>query len=168
MIDDESLFKAKLIDHVSDTIISFDLNYNIISWNKAAEELYGWKTEEVIGKSSYDIIPVEFPYDTLEDVLKEFSEKGFWKGEGIQYHKNGSRLNILSSSVIIKDDEGNSKFIVTINKDITEYKKAQQHLIESEEKWRSITKYTPDHILMMDKDAKILFINYTVPDLRNK
>ncbi|KKM96882.1 hypothetical protein LCGC14_1173660 [marine sediment metagenome] len=48
---------------------------------------------------------------------------------------------------------------------ISDEKDTIQKLIESEERWRSITKYTPDHILMMDRDAKILFINYTVPDL---
>ena len=40
-----------------------------------------------------------------------------------------------------------------------------KELKNSEENWKSITKYTPDHILMMDTDAKVLFINYTVPDL---
>ncbi len=51
------------------------------------------------------------------------------------------------------------------NQQISDEKDTIQKLIESEERWRSITKYTPDHILMMDRDAKILFINYTVPDL---
>ena len=68
MIDDD--FEAKLIDYVSDAIISFDMNFNIISWNKAAETLYGWKAEEVIGKSSREVIPVEFPYDNREDEKK--------------------------------------------------------------------------------------------------
>ncbi|KKL68176.1 hypothetical protein LCGC14_2127620, partial [marine sediment metagenome] len=51
------------------------------------------------------------------------------------------------------------------NRQISDEKNTIQKLIESEERWRSITRYTPDHILMMDRDAKILFINYTVPDL---
>ena len=152
-------FKNKLIDYVSDAIISLDMDYNIVSWNKAAEVLYGWSAEEVIGKSSYDVIPVKFPYDTLEDVLKKFSEKGFWKGEGIQYHKNGSQLNILSSSVIINDEKSNSQIIVTINKDITERNRTQQKLKESEERFRRIIENAPVGYYRVGKDGLWQYVN---------
>lgn len=48
---------------------------------------------------------------------------------------------------------------------IFEEKDIIQKLIKSEERWRSITQYTPDNIMQLDLEGKILFINHTVPDL---
>jgi PAS domain S-box-containing protein len=130
-IEDQVKYQSYLLENVSDAIISTDMDFNIQSWNKAAETLYGWKTNETIGKNIQDIIPVEFPYDNREQVLKQFFEKGFWKGEGIQYHRDGSQINVLSSSKIIENSRGDN-YIVTANRDISERKRADESLIDSE------------------------------------
>lgn len=52
--------------------------------------------------------------------------------------------------------------------DITERKKAEEALAESEAKWRSLTENSPDHIMMLDRDGKILFINHTIPGLTSE
>ncbi len=129
-------YQAMLVDNVSDAIISSDLDFNIISWNKAAESIYGWKAEEVIGKNVMETITVEYPYDDIDKVLKQFSEKGFWKGEVIQPRKDGKKINVLSSVSIIKDSTGNPIGVVALNRDITERKKAGKKLKESEERYR--------------------------------
>jgi len=49
--------------------------------------------------------------------------------------------------------------------DISERIKNEQKLKESEEKWRAITKYTPDHIWVIDTNYKLSFVNYTIPEL---
>lgn len=49
--------------------------------------------------------------------------------------------------------------------DITERKRVEAALLESEAKWRSLTEHSPDHITLLDRDAKILFINHTIPGL---
>jgi diguanylate cyclase (GGDEF)-like protein/PAS domain S-box-containing protein len=49
--------------------------------------------------------------------------------------------------------------------DVDDYKRAEQALRESEAMWRSITQNSPDHIMLLDTEGKILFINHTVPGL---
>jgi PAS domain S-box-containing protein len=48
---------------------------------------------------------------------------------------------------------------------MTDRKRAEEALRESEAKWRSITEHSPDHIMLLDRNANILFINHAVPDL---
>ncbi len=129
-------YQAMLVDNVSDAIISTDLDFNIISWNNAAERIYSWKAEEIIGKNVMDTITVKYPNNTQEDVLKQFFKNGYWEGEVTQPRKDGKWLNLLSSVSLIKDDEGKPIGVVAINHNITERKKAEQKLKESEKKFR--------------------------------
>jgi len=153
-LEEKLRYHARLIENIYEAVISLDMNFNILSWNNAAERIYGWKANEVIGKNLNDIIPVEFPYDKREDVLKTFFEKGHWSGEGIQQHKDGTPINILSASVIIKDKEGKNSGMVTINRDITERKKVEKELT-------NLAKFpseNPNPVLRVTKE-KVLYVN---------
>ncbi|KKM98825.1 hypothetical protein LCGC14_1154030 [marine sediment metagenome] len=156
-----------LVENAQSAIFYLGLDYKISSWNKIAEEIYGWKKSEAIGKTIDELIPVEFPYDTREDVEKIFFEKGVWKGEAIQHHKNGTPINVLSSSIIIKDDDGNPKGMVTINHDITELHIAQQKLFDSELRFKSIFMDSPIAISLYDSNGKLIDANKACLDLIN-
>ena len=121
-------YQAKLVENVSDAIISTNLDFDIISWNNAAESIYGWKAEEVIGKNLMDTIIVEHLYDDQETLVNDIYTKGFWSGEFIQTHKNGNKINVLSSVSIINELTGNPIGAVVINHDITERKKREDEL----------------------------------------
>ncbi|MFX1295926.1 MAG: MASE3 domain-containing protein, partial [Promethearchaeota archaeon] len=123
-------YQAHLVDNVSDAIISTDLDFNILTWNTAAEKIYGWKAEEIIGKNVSDTITVEYLNDNEENVLNEFAEKEFWSGEVIQPRKDGERIYVYSSVSLIKNINGKATGIVAINRDITKRKKAEQKLEE--------------------------------------
>ncbi len=126
--EEKIIYQAKLVDSISDAIISTDLDFNIISWNKAAESIYGWMADEIIGKNVMDTITVHYINDKQEDVLKQFFEKGFWKGEIIQPRKDGSFINIASSVSLLNDISNKHIGAVAINKDITERKKAEEKI----------------------------------------
>jgi PAS domain S-box-containing protein len=166
-------YQAKLVEDVPDAIISTDLDFNIITWNKAGEDIYGWKAEEVIGKGLREIIPIEYPYEE-EVVLKKFFEEGFWKGEVIQKHKDGKPINILASVSLIKDIVGNPKGAVIINHNITERKKSEEALRESEEKFRTLTEQSFLGVAILQNNF-IRYVNtqlahtfgYTVEEVMN-
>ncbi len=157
--------QAMLVESVSDAIISTDLDFNIISWNKAAELIYGWKAEEVIGKNILDTITVEYPNDDQEAVLKQFFEEGFWKGEVIQPRKDGTPINILTSISMIKDITGKPIGAVAINRDITDRKKAEEKIRESEVKFRSLYEASIDGIVRTNMEGKILECNQAYLDM---
>jgi len=165
--DQKIQYQAKLVEDVSDAIISTDMEFRIVSWNKAAEVIYGWRADEAIGINIEEIIPIEYPYDEREEVQEKFFEDGSWRGEVLQKHKDGRFINILTSVSLIKDIRGNPVGIVATNRDISERKKIQESLRESEEAYRSLTEglsQTRIGIDIVDSNYNIIYQNQFLKD----
>jgi PAS domain S-box-containing protein len=103
-------------------VITTDSNYNILSWNEAAECLYGWKQEEVLGKFVNEIIPTTFFATTGSEASEELRSKGYWKGEVSQKRKDGTPVPILASVSVIKDASGKIIGAVAANRDLSQVK----------------------------------------------
>jgi PAS domain S-box-containing protein len=129
--------QADLLDQVSDAIISVDTHFAIKSWNAAAEALYGWPAREVIGKSLHEILPTEYLDSDANQSLALLSAQGYWQGEIIQPHRDGTRFTILSSVRPVTNRAGKITGAVGINRDITERKRAEAQLQRSEERFRN-------------------------------
>jgi len=118
-------YQADLLQNVSDAIVSTDLDFIVRTWNRAAEKLYGWKAFEVIDKDFYSLTKQRFSDDTKKNVMKQFLENGYWRGEITQVRNDGSQINVLTSLSIVRDSAGNAVGMVSVNRDITERKKAE-------------------------------------------
>jgi PAS domain S-box-containing protein len=121
-------YQASLLQHVSDAIIATNNNREILMWNQAAENIYGWKAEEVIGKKLRPIINPKYLFQSREEAFKTLKEFGIWSGEIIHYHRNGNPLTIQSSISILKDTAGNEAGMVSVNHDISESKQAEEKI----------------------------------------
>lgn len=119
---------ASIIESSDDAIISKDLNGIITSWNRGAQRIFGYKAEEVIGKS----IMILFPKDRQSEepaILKRIIE-----GERIDHYdtvrqrKDGSLVDVSLTISPIKDTNGVIIGASTIGRDITARKKAEDDL----------------------------------------
>jgi PAS domain S-box-containing protein len=77
--------------------------------------------------------------------------------------RDGTTLFIIENARAVRDESGKTLYYEGIVQDITERKKAEETLRESEEKWRSLAENAPDIILTVKPDGTILFLNRTVP-----
>jgi len=115
---------AAIVNSSNDAIIAKDLDGTIISWNKAAERIYGYLAEEVIGKSITVIIAPE-----LRDQLPLFLKR-IRAGECIEHfkttrmHKDGTYIEVSITISPIKDEQGQIVGISTIAKNISDFKKS--------------------------------------------
>ena len=124
-------YQAGLLHNVSDAVISADSDWNLISWNKGAEEMYGWTEEEVIGKNPFELFQTQY-YDetTSQDAVQSYYDTGQWRGEAIHLCKNGKRLPVFISSSPVRDNRGNTIGTVAIIRDNTIQKQAEKHRTE--------------------------------------
>jgi PAS domain S-box-containing protein len=140
---EQNRFLANLVASVSDAVIAVDLQQNIQSWNTGAEAMYGWKEEEVLQRPAKDILDTDFLGDTREAVTKQIMEQGYWSGEVLQLHRDGTRIPTLSSVSLYKDGKGQPAGIVAVNRDITERKRSEEALAYSEERLNAIIEQSP-------------------------
>ena len=140
-----------------------DFNTTYISGN--IEPMLGYKPDDFLQKGFWvsKIHPEDAPRILTE--LYQLFEHGFHKHEYRFQHKNGSWRWMYDELRLNRDEQGNPKDILGSMVDITERKRAGETLRESEERWKSLTENSPDHIMLLNLDATILFINRTVPDL---
>ena len=119
--EEELALKGRIVHEANDAIIttSNDSDFTITSWNPGAEEIYGWKAEEVIGRSAA-MLRNEYLTGSREEVLKGILETGRFDGEVIQTRKDGSRVNIDARVIALWNAKGGIIGWVSVNRDITE------------------------------------------------
>lgn len=83
------------IELVNDSVMTRTLEGRINSWSQSAEELYGWRKEEVIGKVSHDLLRTQFP-KSLEEIESELVQNGRWEGNLVHTTRVGERVVVKS------------------------------------------------------------------------
>lgn len=153
-------FLASISENIHDPIISSDNDFLITRWNDAAEKLFGWTSEEVIGRRGAEILRVDYPTKSREAILDAFSKDGYWQGEVIYHNREGKPVNVLSTASKIRDKNGIVTGNLILVKDITDRKKAEQLIWESQEIFRSLVTNVTDYaILLLDINGHILTWN---------
>lgn len=118
----EERFKASLMRNMADAVITFDERMRITSFNKGAERLYGWREDEMIGRSAR-VFESEHSEESRMAMISQALEDGVYRFEVYQRRKDGTPVYIDSFSVVLRDDAGRMTGIVTVNRDITEQKR---------------------------------------------
>jgi PAS domain S-box-containing protein len=158
-VEKELRYKAELLENVSDAVVSTDNDFNIVSWNRAAEVLYGWQADEVIGKAFDRVVPVKYVDTAKENVSHQLRIEGHWQGETIQQNKNGDAFHMRSSMKVLKDLKGNPTGAVAINCNITECRQTEQALLDSEERFRTLFESTREGLISTGPDGRIVSVN---------
>lgn len=125
----ELRYAANVLGSISEAVIATDLAGHIQSWNKGAEDLYGYSSTEVMGKNISEVIPSHYLTDTENARAKEdLMARGLWRGEVMQRHKDGTPRYIGASVTLQQDNFGKAIGMVAANRDITEQKQAEERL----------------------------------------
>lgn len=146
----------------NDAIVMQDYNGNVVFWNKAAEKIFGYNKDEIIGQELHKFIIPQQSNDHFLKGLKFHWQQGLEAAIGKRVEikaktKNSKIVDIgLSLSAVKLGDELNT---VAIMRDITQRKKAQSALIESEERYRTLQSNLPVGIYRSNRKGTFISSN---------
>ncbi|MCD6474096.1 MAG: PAS domain S-box protein, partial [Thermoplasmata archaeon] len=150
-VKEKEAMLSSIIENAREAVVSVDANGNIIYVNKAAEKIFGWKSEELIGK------PISIMAVNAEEQRKQFKEaikKGGATFETIRKDKNGNAIPVLMTVVPFKDEKGKLLFSSGIMVDIREIKAYQDKIEHLNELLKAIRGV--NQIITKEKDEEEL------------
>ena len=142
--EDQLRYQAMLLDNVNDAVVSTDLNFRVISWNPAAERMYGWTAEEIRGQNAHQVLQTEYVGGSLAEFHAKFIADRYWDGELRRTRKDGTYIYVQVAAQLLFDADGKPIGAVSIERDITERKQAERRnleLIAERERARILTDF---------------------------
>lgn len=158
-------YQATVLENVMDAIVTTDLSFNVKTWNRIAEEAYGFKVGEAIGKKIYQLVHFEYEDSNEEEVLRTLQENGVWKGEVVYYNQQQEKKYFVHTITFIYDNSGDKIGVLSVGKDITDKRIAEANLQQSEKFYRSLIADSLDGMLLIDPDGKITFASQSITEI---
>ncbi len=119
--------RADLLELATEAIMVRDMRGTLLFWNSGAEALYGWRREEILGKSIHQVLKTRFPKD-FRDVEHALAQTGKWNGNLIQLTREGQEVTVASRKAL----KGDGNAVLEINRDITAQLRAEDALRKTE------------------------------------
>ncbi len=140
--EDQIKILSKSVELSNDAIVTTSLDGVITSWNRGAELIYGYSAKEILGMSISILEPPILVGETKElNELVEFGEQ-INNYETLRVRKDNMIINVSLTASPIFDDYEQLMAILTIFRDSTQYKKAEEKLMKSKELYRIATEQT--------------------------
>ena len=151
------------------SIMSTDLKGNILYWNVGAENIFGYKADEVVGSCKIDIL-----YPDEEETRKKIKEiRSILFGHGKEVNcelkeitKDGRKLWINLTLTPRLDENGQMIGVLGIGEDITERKQVEEALRESEARYRLLAENLTDVIWTMDMNFQFTYVSPSIMRMR--
>lgn len=117
---------AAIVNSSDDAIISKDLTGRIVSWNRAAEQLYGYAASEILGKSIFSLIPEELKAEEEEILARIGNGERVEHYETCRLRKDGTRIEVSITVSPVYDPDGRIIGASKIARDISPAREAQR------------------------------------------
>ncbi len=147
-------YLATVLAHIPDAVISVDAEFRILSWNAAAEHLYGWQAGDVLGRPLGAVIGTHFG-TTHAAIWQSMVEAGDWHGELEQQQRNGHTIRVRAAIAALHAAGGTLTGCVYISHDITAERRAEEARVASERLFRTLTENTSDGVLLAGLDQQL-------------
>jgi PAS domain S-box-containing protein len=157
--EEQVRLQAMVLDQIQDRVTVTDLHGNITYVNESEIASLGYPKEELIGRN------VSFYGEDANkgarqlEIIEKTLAKGFWRGEVVNYDRQGREIILDCRTQVVYDETGNPVAMAGIATDITEKKHLERALEENRVDLRMVVDATDDQILLTDAEGVILLYN---------
>jgi PAS domain S-box-containing protein len=165
-LEERLAYQALVLENVHDAVIATDSALRITAWNRAAEQLYGWSSQEVLGRKVQEVIRSDFSEAQRSKALLALEERGKITQEVVQYTRTGEAIEVDGRTIAIRTESGAIAAYVSANRDITERRRSEDLLAErnaallnSEQRLRTILEHLPAGVWLTDEKGEVVYTN---------
>ncbi|GCE28947.1 hypothetical protein KDA_44310 [Dictyobacter alpinus] len=158
------LFQSTILENVRDSVIVTDLQHRITYWNHASTQLFGYTPEEILGHTPDHLYPQVDEAQRIHDFQELYEQQedvDEWQGR----RKDGSLVWIDVKSTILRDADDNILGFLSISRDITERKEAEERLRRSQERYRLVAENVSDIISLVDLNGNWRYVSPSLKTL---
>lgn len=156
----ERNFVNAVLDTAGALVVVLDLEGRIIRFNRACEEITGYAFKEVVNKKFWGIFLLPEEVDMVMERFLKLKEGKFpVNGENYWLTKTGEKKLIAWSNSFLKNNDGEVEFVIATGIDITERKKAQLALVDSEERFRNLVENANDIIYSLTPEGVFIYVS---------
>jgi diguanylate cyclase (GGDEF)-like protein/PAS domain S-box-containing protein len=155
------MYLSSLIDHITDGLITIDASDTILSFNRSAEDIFGYSAKEIIGQKISALMPSDYT-DSHSEYVQQYIETGIPRILGrqrvVQAKRNNSELFPLEISVseMILDGE---QIFTGLVRDVTERRRAEETLFQEKERAQVTLHSIADAVISTDVYGQVEYMN---------
>ncbi len=155
---------ASIVNSSHDAIFSESLDGTITTWNPAAEEIFGYSADQVVGLPTNILLCPE--QEQERDWISERTRNGLpvQNLDTIRRHKDGHILSVSLTAFPVRDEAGKMIGISTTILDLSAHKQLEQKLSTVETQMRVVLETTGEHVLAVDREWRLTYINRPRPE----
>ncbi len=154
-------YLVHVLDNTLDAIIWIDNEQIIRSWNKGAEQIFGYNADEIVGKSFELLVPEKLrKARELEKIFRDVKRHGSIRNHQTErITKDGRTIIVDLTSTAIRDRNGRMVGRVAFIRDVTKSRQLEQEVHETRDFLESVLNSTSEVVTVTDLDGKIKYIN---------
>jgi PAS domain S-box-containing protein len=156
----ESRFRAQLLDQVDAAVVATDLGGHVTHWNLAAERLYGWTAEEMIGRSISRFAASPESAARESAMLEAAIRAGGWHGQLDRLRKDGTTFPAyLRVSTLTAGDDDIPSGLVGVSIDIASRVRIERDLRSARDYLHAVTQSMGEGLCTVDETGRISYLN---------
>jgi PAS domain S-box-containing protein len=157
--EEAQLFLAKIVEYSNDAIMGFTLDRRIVSWNPAAERIFGYSAAEVGGRDVAMLAPPDRRHEPVDAFAVLNRGDSVSPLETVRVRKDGVLIDVSITASPIKNAQGRVIGVSAIVRDITERKRMQKALQQEQERVQHYLDIAEVILVSLDKNGVIQLIN---------
>ena len=158
-IADRLAYHVRLLETSEDAVVAVDPQMRITLWNKAAERIYGWTADEVLGRSSLEVWRTMISDEVRERFERDFAVSGRSRMEMKAHRRDGSPFEVEWIVDAVRGASGEDLGRLGVHRDVSERNRLEEALRRAHRQSEAMLESITDAFYSLDHDWRITYIN---------